>query len=68
VTILKETDVFLGEIPFTDLLQVYGPEIGLAGIMEELTNAPDAPPGPASRAFLQKYLASLPANDAPSIG
>lgn len=68
MTIFKEDDSPVGEIPFSAMVRRYGPELALAGFFEELTDAPDEPPSPIAKDFLRKYLSELPSEDTPSFG
>jgi hypothetical protein len=68
MAIFKKADEPIGNIPYTAMARVYGPEIALAGYLEELTDAPDEPPSPIATRFLQKYLSELGSDDTPSFG
>lgn len=68
MTIFKADDSSPGDIPFSAMARVYGPEIALAGYFEELTDAPDKPPSPIATKFLQKYLSELASDDTPTFG
>lgn len=68
MTIFKEDDSPVGEIPFSAMVRRYGPELALAGYLEELTDAPDKPPSPLATNFLTKYLSQLTSEDTPSFG
>ncbi len=58
-TVFKDEDPEFGKVDFGSLVRSYGPQLGFAGYVEEVTgNVPGAPPSVASD-FLTQYLKTL---------
>ena len=59
-TVFKTADPELQDVRFGDLVRVYGPEVGLAAYIEEVTKTPTEIPEYIGRQdFLNAYLDKL---------
>lgn len=58
-TLFKEADPEFGKVDFGSLVRKYGPQLGFAKYLKEITGGvPSAPPSVASD-FLSQYLKTL---------